>query len=320
MSTILKKLKKQISTKRIFRAMGTEAYIEIVHTGDQKKRSEVSLTKVINVCFSKVKIFNRFDQDSEICAINRQLKAFVDASPDMLTVAMHALAYSKESKGIFDPRILLILENIGYRSDFSSKEMFFKLGKKIIFPKTPLADDLKIWGELIQFNVPMDFSGIAKGYILDRMADTLIEDGCENFLIDVGGDMRAFGKNKEGKDWCIDIENAPTDALLNLSDNGIATSGITRRRWMMENEGYHHLIHPSHPYEFSFELLSVTAISQSAERADFLAKTLFLMGLKEGMKTAKKHSIPAIFIKNSETDKKNEWKVSPATKKYFVKK
>ena len=288
-----------LSTTRLFRAMGTETYLEIVHREDETKKAEHSVAKAVECCFEKIRIFDRFDPESELSQFNGHIGEFRSASPDMLAIALHALSFHKESAGLFDPRILSALEHIGYRSDFSSVQsppVFERLFSPSV---VPLRRDLKIWGEMVLFGAPMDFSGIAKGYILDKMAEQIRGDGWHDFLVDSGGDMMARGANREGERWNINVENIPEESLLlEITEKAIATSGITRKHWTSSRgKRYHHLIHPKHPNIFSFDLLSVTAISTSAERADFLAKTLFLMGAKDGFSYATKHSIPAIFVK-----------------------
>lgn len=297
--------------------MGTEAYIEIAHQEGESRKANASIGRAVDLCFEKIKIFSRFDPESELSKFNKNLGIFRDASPDMLAIALRSLSYYKESDGLFDPRILLVLEDIGYQTDFSFRDIPRNAPQKFVPISTaPLKRDLKIWGETIQFNVPMDFSGIAKGYILDKMTQTLENDGWKNFLVDSGGDMVVRGKNPMQIPWQIDIENVPEGTLLlGISDKGIATSGITRRQWTSDKgKHFHHLIHPKHPYTFAFDLLSVTAISLSAERADFLAKTLFLMGKKDGLICAKQHSIPAIFVEDGE---KPTWHISSEVKKYL---
>lgn len=312
-----------MATTRLFRAMGTEAYIEIIHKKSETQKAKSSITRAIELCFEKIPIFNRFDPESELSQFNQHLGTFRNASPDMLTVALHALSYHKESDGLFEPRILPILEDIGYRSDFSLRDIPPPAPSKLLpIYASSLRRDLKVWGEMIRFDVPMDFSGIAKGYILDKMAERIASDGWSNFLVDSGGDMVIRGTNREKSPWRIDIENIPDSAiLLEISEKGVATSGITRRQWTSsEGTRYHHLIHPKHPYSFSFDILSVTAISISAERADFLAKTLFLMGIKEGFACAEKYSIPAVFVAESKNKKMNTWHITSEAKKYLAKK
>lgn len=306
------------SETHFFRAMGTETYIEIIHRRGETRKARASINHAIGICFEKIRIFSRFDPESELSTLNRNLGIFQTASPDMLTIALRARSYHKESNGLFEPRILSVLEDIGYRNDFSARALIAPAPTKLFITKhTPLAHDLKIWGEKIRFDVPMDFSGIAKGYILDKMAESIAHDGWKDFLVDSGGDIVAHGTNREGTPWRIDIENIPTGTLLlEMRDKGIATSGITRRHWISsDGTHFHHLIHPKHPYRFSFDLLSVSAISLSVERADFLAKTLFLMGIKNGLATADKYSIPAIFV---EAGKVPSWHISIEAKKYLV--
>lgn len=309
----------RISTTRLFRAMGTEAYIEIVHKEGEKRKAETSIARVIKRCFEKIQIFSRFDPESELSKFNRHLGSFEVASPDMHTVALRALSYHKESDGLFDPRVLPVLEDIGYRTDFSLGKMPPSPQRKLLpIQRASLKRDLKIWGEMLRFDVPMDFSGIAKGYIIDKMADSLAEDGWSDFLVDAGGDMFVRGTNREGTLWRIDIENIPKGKiLLEFSEKGIATSGVTRRQWKSsKGERFHHLVHPKHPYTFSFDLLSITVISRNVERADFLAKTLFFMGIKDGLASAEKYSIPAIFVENEAFP---QFHMSSEGKKYLVK-
>ena len=314
---------KLLATTRLFRTMGTEAYIEIVHRKNETQRAEQSIEKAIECCFEKVRIFNRFDPESELSQFNRHIGRFRNASPDMLTLALHTLAFHKESDGLFDSRILSILEQVGYEEDFSHMPPHPSILEKLFsLRNTSLKHDLKVWGEMLRFETGMDFSGIAKGYILDRMADCLRNDQWQNFLVDSGGDMVLCGTNREGSPWNINVENIPEASLmLAITEKAIATSGITRKQWTSsQGKRYHHLINPRHPNTFSFDLLSVTAISTSAERADFLAKTLFLMGEKEGLSCATKHSIPAIFVTaNTQESTQRTWHLTPSMNPYIVK-
>ena len=83
---------------------------------------------------------------------------------------------------------------------------------------------------------------------------------------------------------------------------------------MCIRDSYHHLINPKHPNVFSFDILSVTTLAETAERADFIAKTLFLMGIKDGYAYAKKHSVPALFVENKTASPH----ISPAMRKYIL--
>lgn len=312
-----------LSTTRLFRAMGTETYLEIVHRKGEERKAEQTLAGAVKCCFEKIRIFNRFDPESELSEFNRHLGKFRNASPDMLALALHTLSFHKESNELFDPRILSILKHIGYDADFSKMPASLPVLEKLFSPRTaPLRSELSVWGEMIRFEAPMDFSGIAKGYILDKMAERIRQDDWSNFLVDSGGDMVACGTNRAREKWRISVENIPEEsALFEMTNQAIATSGITRKHWVSSRgKHYHHLIHPKHPNNFSFNLLSVTAISTSAERADFLAKTLFLMGIKDGFSYASKHSIPALFVQaKAKNPTTNPWIMTPKIKPFLAK-
>ena len=109
----------------------------------------------------------------------------------------------------------------------------------------------------------MDFSGIAKGYIVDQAAEFLKKRGWKNFLVDAGGDMMISGRNSEGEKWRIAVEGVPEEKLmLEISGKGIATSGISRKKWQINGKKFHHLVNPKDPNNFSYELRTVSVIAQ----------------------------------------------------------
>lgn len=282
-----------------FRALGTE--IEIFLVIDREKNIEDAkdiLEEIKKIYQDKEKILSRFSKESELSKLNSSLGIFKNSSSDILHLAQKSLEYYKESEGYFDPRILEILENVGYEKDF--KTNFFpqkEIEKDKIFSKNKLTEDLKIEGEQVCFGRRMDFSGIAKGYITDFISQHLENSGWQNFLVDSGGDIFAKGKDEQKEKWGIEIEGITKEKIiLSLEDSAVATSGITRKKWEMGGEKYHHLINPLHPYDFSFDLKSVTVMAEICERADVFAKVLYLMGQKRGMEYAKEKKIPAIFL------------------------
>lgn len=300
-----------------FRALGTDINIQLVVGGkDEKQKAESAIPEIRKLYKKKQKIFDRFDPKSEITRLNKNLGIFQAVSKDMLCLAERALYYNKISGGFYDPRILEILEKIGYDSDFRKKDF----SKNKIYDKfeamgDDLDKDLKIENGKIYFAKRMDFSGIAKGYITDLAAKFLKINGWKNFLVDSGGDIYAAGKNNEGGKWRIEIEGIPKEKLLlKISEQGIATSGISRKKWESGGKKFHHLVNPKNPNEFSYELRTVSVIERNTENADGRAKVLVLMGKEKGLKFAKQNKIAAIFF-----DYKGNIYISPEAKKYSAK-
>ncbi|MFA5871512.1 MAG: FAD:protein FMN transferase [Parcubacteria group bacterium] len=284
-----------------FKSLGTDIHAEIVLdtiSREKKEEAKADLESLKNIYFAKQKIFNRFDLESEISKINRKLKTFQEASADMLYLGKRILHYNEISNGIFDPRVIGILENIGYDKDFKRKDFSAaNLPKKQAPLGGDLEKDLAIKDGKIYFGKKMDFSGVAKGYITDCAAKFLKNQGWENFLVDSGGDMRIFGKNQDDENWKIEIEGIPKAKLmLEITDQGIATSGISRKKWKIDGKKFHHLINPKKPNQFSYELRTVSVIAKNTEEADGRAKVLVLLGKENGMEFAAENKIAAVFL------------------------
>jgi len=86
--------------------------------------------------------------------------------------------------------------------------------------------------------------GIAKGYAIDRACKTLLDEGIENALVDVGGDMRAIGP----KTWKVAIQDPRKERevieVINLDNEAVATSGDYRRYYLLGSRRIHHIINP----------------------------------------------------------------------------
>ena len=281
-----------------FKALGTEIYFQLVCAEELKEKAEKQLEVLQDFYFSVEKIFSRFDPKSELGQFNQNLGKFLKASPHFLAVAKKNLEYCALSNGLFDPRIIEILEFIGYEKDFRKNVPVANVENdfpKTIFPK--LENDLVIRGEEILFNRRMDFAGIAKGYVTDMAGGMLKRAGFQNFLIDSGGDMLAAGFSENGEAWKIDVEGiAKEKILIKLENEAIATSGIGRRKWESGEKRFHHLVNPKEPEKFNFDLQSVTVVAPSTTESDFWAKVLFLKGKDEGKRFANENKLKAIFL------------------------
>lgn len=94
----------------------------------------------------------------------------------------------------------------------------------------------------------------------------------------------------------MSLEGAKEKILIPISNSGLATSGVTRKNWEINGQKIHHLINPKKPEEFNFEVNSVSVISESSEKADYLAKIIFLKRKTKGINFANQNKIPAIIL------------------------
>lgn len=297
-----------------FDAIGTEIELQIVVScEDQIVNAKEDLFEVKKIYESLSGIFSRFDTASELSQFNCNLHVFRQASVEFLEVAQHCLKFHGQTHGIFDPRIIATLESVGYCDDFKKGD--FKLSNPSIYHdcNKSLCYDLEIKNGEMCFHSRMDFSGIAKGFITDKVSGFLKSRGWKNFLIDSGGDMFLGGSDEEGNSWRIEVDGIPHKKMMfALSEKGLATSGISKRKWEIDGLKFHHLVNPKKPKQFLFDLKTVTVISSTTEEADVWAKTLFLMGKKSAMLYARENNLAAVIL-----DYLGKAWISPKAKEYL---
>ena len=140
--------------------------------------------------------------------------------------------------------------------------------------------------------ITLDASAIAKGYACDIVADLLRESGCENLLVDIGGEVVLQGVNDKGKPWRVGISKPKTDAtgiekelqeIIESSNLCMATSGNYLQYYFVNGERRSHTIDPRTGYPVEHSLLSATVTASSCMRADALATACMVLGKKEAL-------------------------------------
>lgn len=291
---------KSVRLEESFQAMGTDVSVEIVLAdagmfGEAKK----AIGSVKDIFVGNEKIFSRFRKDSELSKLNANVGEKTAVSRRMSEVLGLCLEFNGLSEGYFDPRVLENLEKIGYDKDFRTNDLNQDDDRAAKLSKIEgaLADDLFLDGEIVLIKKRIDTTGIAKGYAVDEAARFLEQEGFTDFIIDAGGDMQARGNGADGRGWTVGVEGMDGDRLrLILRDEGIATSGISRKRWIAGGRKVHHLINPKNPENFSYDIKTVTVIEKDTVQADGRAKVLVLMGKEKGMEFANKNGIKALFL------------------------
>lgn len=156
-------------------------------------------------------------------------------------------------------------------------------------------------------DVSVDLSAIAKGYAVDRIADLLDASRVENYLVEVGGELRARGRNARGEHWTVAIERPSSrerrvQRLIRIDDSAVATSGDYRNYFEHAGRRYSHSIDPRTGRPVTHRLASVTVVGDSAMRVDALATAFVVMGPDEGFELATREGIAALFISRDGQD------------------
>lgn len=166
--------------------------------------------------------------------------------------------------------------------------------------------------EFISKSIPeaaLDFSSLAKGYGIDVISEYFKEKGIKNYLIDIGGEARANGKNSKGEKWTLAInkpkENAPIDDLeiiLKLDNESLATSGNYRIYYESGGRKFAHILNPKTGFSALSNLLSASVVVEDCMTADGLATALMVKGLEGAKEFLTIHKYPACLIFDADGD------------------
>lgn len=134
----------------------------------------------------------------------------------------------------------------------------------------------------------LDVGAIAKGYAAERIAQTLLAEGVNGYLISLGGNVRTIGTTPDGKGWRVGVENPikgetdPYLALLRIEDGAVVVSGSYQRNFEVDGVLYHHIIDPDTLMPEN-RYLSVAVIATDSGMGDAFSTALFNLELAEGM-------------------------------------
>ena len=136
----------------------------------------------------------------------------------------------------------------------------------------------------------LDLASIAKGYGVDQVAEIVRQAGFNNYLVEIGGEIAASGKRRDGKWWRIGINRPRKEANFNdvykavdLRNKAFATSGDYRNFFEIEGVRYSHVIDPRTGYPVSNGIVSVSIIAPNCTVADGLATAVMVMGPEKGL-------------------------------------
>jgi len=267
--------------------------------------------------------FTRFDASSELMQLNQVRRAVVSA--ELFELIEHAMAAREATGGRFDPTIHDALIAAGYDRTFTELASP-DLNNRADTDDTELASpDLNRLADTdhiglrtapeVQLDAAsrtvtlapgasLDLGGIAKGYIADIVCALLSATGAA--LVNAGGDI-ACSQRAHDELWSIEVDLVvpagmtvphPNDEplVLTLDAGGIATSGITRRRWLDPRSGTtrHHVIDPLTGVSVRTDAASVTVVADSCTSAEVWATALLIAGTHAAVEGAQAAGIAAM--------------------------
>jgi thiamine biosynthesis lipoprotein len=244
--------------------------------------------------------------DSEISLFNATDSTdWVPVSPAFCAVVERALEISEMTGGAFDITVGPLVNLWGF-------------GPDVVAPEPPAVADIVAARERVGYrrvetrcdepavrkqpaDVYLDLSAWAKGYGVDRLAEILDKHRVDNYLVEIGGELRVSGLNASRQKWAIAIEKPlplarGAQQIIRVTDTSVATSGDYRNFYEYGGKLYSHTIDARTGRPVEHQLAAVTVVADSAAEADALATALLVLGPGDGMAFAEAMGVAGYFL------------------------
>lgn len=241
-------------------------------------------------------------------------------------VYLKSAEIAEKTNGVFDITVAPLVNSWGFGFSNKTKLDTTKIDSLLQLVSYKM---LKLEGNKIikaKPQIKLDFNAIAQGYSVDVLANYLESKGIDNYLIELGGELKAKGK-KENEDWKVGIdkpdENETSErelkAVIKLNNKALATSGNYRKFYLENGQKFSHIINPKTGYPAKQNLLSATVITEDCIAADAYATAFMILGLKNSLDFLEKNKdlkLEVYFI----YDDKGIWKtyLSNGLKKHLT--
>lgn len=269
--------------------MGTTWRVRLVHP---KGLHPVTLRRAIVARLDGIVAeMSQWEAHSDLSRFNRAAGgSWTDLPADFATVIACALRIASESGGAFDPTLGRAAALLGYGAAIPIDDDLKAAAVEAGFRR--LAFDPAARRLLQPGGVWLDFSGIAKGFAVDAVADLLALHGVRHFLVEIGGELVGRGIRPDGEPWWVSLEAPPGTSFapfnIALHEMAVATSGNYRRGA--------HTIDPAIGRALPDGVVSVSVIHDSAMLADGWATALTVLGRARGIALASEKGIAARIV------------------------
>lgn len=280
--------KKEVQTVRFSgEAQGTTyQIIYLDENGNDYQGAVDSIFSVID------KSMSLWDTTSVISRINQgDTTAVVDHHFAM--VFRRAQEISVETHGAFDITVAPLVKGWGFglsKAAVMDSVMVDSLRQLVDYKQVSLKG-----GKIVKTNenISVDFNAIAQGYTVDVIAEFLENKKIKNYLVEVGGELRAKGNKADGSTWRVGIDkpvehsgsqDRELQVIIELKNKSLATSGNYRKFYEKDGMKYSHTIDPATGYPVTHHLLSVSVIADDCMSADAYATAFMVMGIDKTKK------------------------------------
>lgn len=290
-------------------AQGTTYHITYLSENNANYKKEIdSIFKKIDTSLSTwipASIISRMNRNDSTAVIDDHF----------INVFTRSMKVSKETNGMFDITVAPIINawGFGFSKKASVDSVMIDSLLDFVGYKLVKLDEKKLVKEKPQ--VMLDFNAIAPGYTIDVLAAYLESKKISNYIIELGGEVRAKGKKDNDSTWTVGIDQPneqatdgrPLMAIIKLSDRALATSGNYRKFYIEDGKKRAHIIDPHTGYPAKHHLLSATVLADDCATADAYATAFMVMGVEKAKKFLDQHKelqLQVFFI----YDENGSWK------------
>lgn len=265
--------------------------------------------EVFNKVFAKLRdIENKMTinaEDSEVISINSNAgKDFVKVSDDTFHVINSGKHFSELSAGRFDISIgpLVKLWNIGTEYAKVPAKEEIEMKKALVDYNKVILNESEKSVMLKEKGMTLDLGGIAKGYGADAVVDTLKENDVKHAIINLGGNVFAYGNKPDGTLWKVGVQNPYSSrgeyiGIVEVANQTVVTSGVYERYFEEDGKKYHHILDPDTGYPVENNIAGISIIAGSSIDADSLSTAAFALGLDKGIELIEKiDNVDAVFV------------------------
>ena len=253
---------------------------------------------VLNILRRVERSVSVFDPKSIVSRVNRNEAVELDSI--FRKVYFRSVELNKLSFGYFDPTVSPLINAMGFGyedakevEDLDSLFDFIGIYKSRIEANRLVKDDSRL-----TFN----FSAIAKGFGSDEVAEMFMRNGVSDFIVEIGGEVVAYGRSPRGGAWNVAIESPSTDfrrevkLIIELENKSMATSGDYRNYKVEEGKKYSHIVNPITRRLTPTDIVSATIVAEHCIDADAFATSCVAMGSELAKNMVEDNGIAAYFI------------------------
>ncbi|MDA1076158.1 MAG: FAD:protein FMN transferase [Proteobacteria bacterium] len=246
----------------------------------------------------------RPDSTIELFNTSRSTDA-LDVGSEIVALVQIARLVSQASQGCYDLTIGPLWDLWGFSGDQLTPPSTEEIQATLVhigFHKIEILTPDRLRKQ--KADLQIDLSSIAQGYTVGRLADVLEASGIENYLAEIGGEIRTRGRKPDGSPWRIGVERPlpggrTVQKALTITATDpvtVLTSGTYRHYFDAEGIRYSHVLDARSGRPIMHDTVSVTVVDENSALADAWSTALLCLGVEEGRGAADLAGIAALFI------------------------